>query len=314
MHPIPIPIAPAPKAARILAAAVLASGVGLSTGGLAATQSELPQLLGMMARVAGLYRDAALSFTCQERATETRYRSWGRVASRKTYRFDYFYVFNDPAAALLEGLEPGLQDYRTYVKDDDPAAEPVRVDPGELGLAAHLQRAYSWVFVFLPGLRERLAFELEGRDRALGRDAWVVTFVPQGDPSPDLDWVGRAWIDRETYQLLRVDAASSGDFTAARIAGTAEVGRPYLFTHVRTEFDFEKNGLRFPSDATLAATQLPLEEPTTGGYLKLARRLLDDGIPRQRQFLVQQKYRDYRFFSVRTEEEVQTAIRMPRRP
>lgn len=124
---------PAPLAA--------ASGAGVA-------QSDLPTVLGIMARVAALYRDNALGFACAERITDTRYRSQNRVGRRQTHRFDYFYVFNseEQAAASNGELQPGLQDYRTS---------------------------------------------------------------RGGDPGVN-DWYGRAWIDRETYRLLQVEAGEPG--------------------------------------------------------------------------------------------------------
>ncbi len=236
--------------------------------------SELEALLDVMSRVAGLYRDNALSFTCVERITDTRYRVRNRVAQRTTHLFDYFYVFEkvpatdimrvddaataDVDAAPTAGTPAGrLQDYRTARgRQDDGAAR--RILLGDIGLPAYLERAYSWVFIFQPGLREYFDFALEGRDEIDGRPAFVVRFDPRAPYQAGLnDWFGRAWIDADRYQLLRVDAVQSQEVLAVLRAADAVPVAPlggYLFTWARSDFEQDTNGMRFPSRAMLIGT------------------------------------------------------------
>jgi hypothetical protein len=51
-------------------------------------------------------------------------------------------------------------------------------------------------------------YELAGRDRRTGRDAYVVAFSPVGAEEPSFR--GRAWIDAATFALLRMEAAQTG--------------------------------------------------------------------------------------------------------
>ena len=88
----------------------------------------------------------------------------------------------------------------------------------------------------------------------------------------------------------------------ARMAGkseaTALVG--YRLTEVTTEFDIEKNGMRFPGRVVATRTSYAVETR--------------DGKPSQRttpEFRVTQTYKRYQFFGVRTQEEIQNVVRDP---
>ncbi len=352
------------RAAGLLLAVVLAvvpSGVRskpLISESQSAAAPDLEVLLDVMGRVAGLYRDYALSFTCLERITDTRYGIQDRVARRTTHRFDYFYVFEvatapDPAptddatVAAGEKVDPPggavghLQDYRT-VRGPQEDGSAQRVELGDVGLPAYLERAYSWVFVFQPGLREHFDFALEGRDKIDGQAALVVRFDPRPPYRPGLnDWFGRAWIDADRYQLLRVEAVQSQEAltmvqsgspiatgtdedAATRSVRAAEIGvlgepppsegRPedgQLFAWAQVDFGQDTNGMRFPSRATLIGTAVRLEEMNDESYRDAVAEILRHGIARQRLFRVQHQYSDYRFFSVRTATEIDLALARP---
>jgi hypothetical protein len=53
-------------------------------------------------------------------------------------------------------------------------------------------------------LTDSYAYTLDGRQRVNGRDAYIVSFAPR--ESQQTLFAGRAWIDRETFVLLRTDA------------------------------------------------------------------------------------------------------------
>ncbi len=295
----------------VAAASCLAAAGSIAAGPQDAERPDLDTLLGIMGRVASLYRDSALSFTCVERVTDTHYRSQDRIGSRQTYNFDYFYVFHGDEEAAASGgtARAGLNDYRTF-RGDDPYAEPVRVEPAELGVSAYQTRAYSSVFVFQPGVRDLHMFIHEPDGEALGRDAYVVAFEPLLPYRPELsDWLGRVWIDKQTYQLLQVESVKSDEYLQALAQGPVEEGSRFLFAWTRVQFDEEKNGLRFPSEASLVGVVVDLPAAGEAGYRRTARRLLDRGVRMGRLFRVQQSYRDYRFFSVRTAIEVTERIR-----
>ena len=286
----------------------------------AATGQELGELLATLGRLSELYGDSALNFTCVERITQTRFLSLDRIGERASHTFDYFYVFNTVEAASESGgtLRAGLRDYRT---EPGVAAEGEagRINPAELGLA-YLSRSYSWIFVFGLEASPNYVFIQEPDDTALGRPAHVIGFEPRLPIRMGLnDWSGRAWIDKETMQLLRVEAVtsaeyleSSGQRAANRTEGGVNVATAsdlYGFTHAEVDFGEEKNGLRFPSRSMLTGTLIRVDGEDSGSYRQATRKLLERGIKMNKTFRVEQAYRDYRFFSVRTEAEVQQRLR-----
>lgn len=308
------------RAGTIACVLVLLMAVSPMARGSSSTGQELDEILDTLARLSELYGDSALNFTCVERITQTRFKSLDRIDSRASHSFDYFYVFNTVEEAAASGgtLRAGLRDYRT-----DPGVavdgQANRIDPAELGLA-HLSRAYSWIFVFGLEASSSYFFIQEPDNTALGREALVIGFEPRLPIRRGLnDWSGRAWVDKETMQVLRVEAVTSAQYLAAageRAANRTEGGLNgspaddrYGFTHAEVEFGEEKNGLRFPSRSMLTGTMVRLDGGGYGAYREAARELLERGIKMNRTFRVEQTYRDYRFFSVRTAIEVQQYLR-----
>jgi len=267
-------------------------------------EPSLTAILENLSKIATLYQDNALRFTCTETFIDTHYKSLDRISHRRSFRFNYFYAYNDRnlVEASNGALLPGLQDYRTERKDKSPES-PNRVDPSRIGLSAHMQRAYSWIFMFQPGMRRKLMFNKEADGRALGRNAWVISFEPllpfHAGPG---DWFGRAWVEKETGQLLLVEAARSGDYLEAARGSVAKL-EEHLYVWVRVEFSVEKHGLRFPGEATLVGTDILLPAQGDEGYRSVVWRLLDNGVTIGRVFRVQQKYKDYKFFNVKTDEK-----------
>ncbi|MCP4039823.1 MAG: hypothetical protein GY733_22960, partial [bacterium] len=122
------------------------------------------------------------------------------------------------------------------------------------------------------------------------------------------DWHGRAWVDEETSQVLRVEAVPAQEFdqvdllrkTLERSEATKNVlgyRGTYTFSHVTTEFDVEKNGMRFPGRSLIQRT----------AHVVNAR---GDGSSRneRRVYQVSQTYKRYQFFSVRTADQVKAFV------
>lgn len=268
---------------------------------------DLELVLERLARLAGLYRDEALSFSCDEVVTETHYRTDGRVTEHRSYEFQYIYVPDDSG-------DGRLLDYRTRKSEaGDPAAP--HVDLREVGIAAYLTRAYSWAFLFQPQRQRRYDFDLLGVDEEVfGRRALLIAFEPVPPYEVDVnDWFGRAWVDAETFQLLQVEALRSSDLLVAAEARRAQEEldleeSAYIFLETTTEFREVKNGMRFPTEVTLEVTSLR----PSGGLERLLGLAQDFSrgihMSRRSPVIVRQVYSDYSFFSVRTEAEIRDMI------
>jgi len=245
---------------------------------------ELSLVLERLDRLSELYRDSALSFTCNERIT---YRGRGT----RQYDYSYLYVLGD------DGQPRDLREPKGMSKKRSP--EPLGAD-----LPTYLLRPYSAVFIFQAAKRGRFEYELLGQGEMLGRRAIEVGFsaIPPyvvGDNA----WFGSAWIDRDSSQLLRVEAYDPASYESklaldqARQKAAGDRTDPsseYQLTRFVVEFDVVKNGMRFPSKVLIEKRKyvLPFD-------------LERDG---HRVWSVEQAYRRYRFYRSRTEEQIDAFV------
>jgi hypothetical protein len=257
---------------------------------------ERTEFLERLGRVATLYRDRALGFTCEE----TIYFRIGDELS-SIHRFDYIYRQSETAGGLIDFRTPRGKG-RKEGAEDGP-----RVRLEDLDLPAYLLRSYSWVFVFDEAARPLYDYEVESWEHVGTSRAVRVRF--EGKPpfrEGINDWIGHAWIDPKTYQILRVRAVKSDEWGQYRVYERVQAGEdlpPDVFEDSRfssftTEFRNVKNGMRFPSRVVIERKAI---EPRTGfrGELTLKDRTL---------FQVTQDYNRYRFFGVRTRAEIQEIV------
>jgi hypothetical protein len=247
----------------------------------AGSGSQAPQCLAGVAR---LYRDSALSFLCREEITT-------RSIRKKDYTFQYVYVFDD---------RKGFMDHRTRPSD----RKGREVDPGKYAIPQFLRQAYSWAFYFDASATGQHRFELGGNEEVLDRPAVRLRFAPADEAAiGSQSWFGTAWIDRETCQILKVEAQKP-EHHARQMEFEAEVPhavayhesnsrRIFLIERVTTKFTVVKNGMRFPGRVETDLKRFVI--PGDGRTQPLRTEPI---------YNVEQVCSDYRFFSVRTAEEI----------
>ena len=268
---------PTSVAAVVVAASVVAAGA-----------PEHRDLLLRLSRVAALYQDSALDFACKEAIAYKGVRS-GSI------RFSYLFT---------HGPDGRLHDYRTWPSGTTPAARGEEVDPRDYHVPRYLESAYLWAFVFRWDRQPLHAFYDLGDGEVLGRPAVKIGFQPKGPIETGLnDWIGVAWIDRETSQILEVEAwppeswnqraERTSDLESSSSRKKGWKSREYQIESIVTEFSVEKNGMRFPGKVTIVHTvstvvagdaEFPIHERET--------------------LRVTQEYSDYEFFAVRSKEEI----------
>jgi hypothetical protein len=276
--------------AVVLSMGVLPAGAG-ATPVAEADQQILDRYLRNLAAVSRLYQDIALSFSCEEKIHyHTNY-------GRKTYRSFYVYRYDE-----AEGLSDFRMRYRFNPRKTFKPKDVV--DLGDFPLPVSLSRAYSWIFIFGSGAREHYRYELSGRGEVLGRPAVQIRFegIPPYVQTVN-DWIGTAWVDAESFQLLRVEAYRPGEYREKLSLDRAReelqraeeklAPKSYSVEVVTTEFEVEKNGMRFPSEVRIERRS----------YL-----VPGDARLGKRRYLVRQKYINYSFFNVRTETEIEAMV------
>jgi hypothetical protein len=287
---VPIPAAagsgdsrPLRRTAWLLLAAAAVAGAGVPA------PPNLDTVLRGLDRASYLYLDAALRFACDEKIVE---RNPGR---RIAHRFEYLFVYDETH---------GFQDYRMVVRKG--TREPA--NPTALGVGRFLERAYMWVLIFNRTRQPRHGYELLGFDKVRDLPALKVHFEPIPPFQKSInDWFGTAWVDPETFQILKVVARQAADEEEWRLLqhdreetipdSNPGPARSYRVNVVTTEFTVVKNGMRFPGRAEIVSALY---------YLPHDRRSPE---PQEiSQGISEQFYSNYRFYGVRTSEEVREIL------
>jgi hypothetical protein len=252
----------------------------LSLAARVADADELERQLTRLARVAELYRDAALGFACHETIT---------YSGRETGRIQFAYLF-------IRDDGGRLRDFRTWKTGTTAKERGREVHPEDYRVPVFLESAYLWAFTFRADRQPLFRFKRLGDETVDGRTAVVIQFVPRAPILKRLnDWAGYAWIDRETSQILKVEAYSPDDWNW-RMRSKEEIlkeNRPHDIQRVTTEFGLEKNGLRLPTHVELTTTRHAVVSGNSGDEL--------------RESTVQtltQDYSRFEFYSVRSNEEI----------
>jgi hypothetical protein len=254
---------------------------------------DLTPLLDRLGRVAWLYADTALHFSCRETIT---------VDGGSAHHYDYIYTHD---------ADGRFKDYRT--RPGGHSGE--EVDLAEERLPRWLGQAYSWVFIFRADRRERYRFAASDGGEVLGRPALRLDFTPILPYEENVnDWWGTFFIDKDTSQILKVEATGLNDFLErARFADTIKALRAsppdksspgyieppplfFKFETITTLFGTEKNGMRFPSEVQIESRRYRV--PGHRGQESDAQRI----------YKVRQTYTKYRFFSVRTAAEIKAML------
>ena len=251
-------------------------------------EDSLPDLLRGLDRASRLYLDSVLRFSCDETIRES-------GLKQRIHKFNYIFIYDK---------KKGFVDYRTATAG---AEHPV--DPAKIGLR-YLERSYFWVLLFHKTRQPLHRYKIEGREVVSGREAVRVSFEPVKPYKEKLnDWAGTAWVDPDTYQLLRVEAMTVEDHAAfvqmQEDRVNASHGRAIpvsrwvaVLESVTTDFSVEKNRMRFPGETRITLTQYVV--PFGGRPLQKKDTLVLDRTT--------QKYTHYLFFGVRTETEVQDIV------
>jgi hypothetical protein len=262
--------------------------LALSVTALGATDPAADRTLARLARFAELYRDSALGFACQETIA---------YSGAESGRLQLAYLF-------IRDEKGKLRDFRTWRMGTTAKERGREVDPRDYKVPKVLASAYLFAFVFRADRQPLYRYEMLGEATVAGRRAIRIGFVPRDPVRKGLnDWAGYASVDRETSQLLEVEAYTPDDWNrkVRRDADAAAApkrdpnGDPakYDIERIVTEFGFEKNGMRFPSHVEI-----------TDSRYTVVPGAVDDVLRETRFRTVTQDYSRFEFFSVRSSEEI----------
>jgi hypothetical protein len=253
-----------------------------------ADDSGHERMLARLARVAELYRDTALGFACEETIT---------YKGSETGRIRFAYLF-------IRDENGKLRDFRTWKTGTTAAERGREVDPRDYKVPRYLASAYLWAFVFRSDRQPLYRFDVLREGTVGDRVAVVIRFLPRQPIRKGLnDWAGFASVDRETSQILEVEAYTPADWNR-KVRRDVEIARaPTLDVHddreeydierIVTVFGFEKNGMRFPSHVAI-----------TKSRSTVAPGPVQDALRETTLRTVTQDYSKFEFFSVRSSDEI----------
>jgi len=229
-------------------------------------------------------KNIALFFICDEDITEIIYdpyrileesgRRWNSIVSR--YLYDYQLIRKDGS----------IRESRTLLRANDKRVKKEN---------ANLETKRFWYkyIVFGPlGMFERgsqslHSYTFEKEVRLWGRPAIIIKVAPKNQVKAA--WLyGRVWLDKDNGSTLKVEweGEAMSDFGTIREIAKNLNAKP-IFKHF-AEYEYEKNGIRFPSFFGIRE-EYEQVRPTFVGRYKLLKSEL------------KVIYQNYKFFTVDTE-------------
>jgi hypothetical protein len=159
--------------------------------------------------------------------------------------------------------------------------------------------AYSWVFIFSKNFRNTMKYGYFGMEIYFYKLAHVISFrgfQPYSDGRDIRQWEGKIWVEEGTWNILRVEAKPIHQDDILELK-RLEYNRAFSFMGIKFKkkpigyscmiyFDFEQEGLSFPTEAWNETFE-PISEKETAPHSKIIL-----------------SYADYHFFKTESREEV----------
>ena len=234
---------------------------------------------------------AALDFVCLEDITEKIDQSkdislvkWRTPRDRpptsvkRTLLYDFQLIRKDGS----------IKETRTLLKQNGRDME-VKNAELETGNFVYKNAVLAPVGIFGAQWREALTYKISGETKVGGRSCLIIDAVPRGSQT-EIDFLsGRAFIDKATLDILKIEWSEQkiGNYAAFEERGKRYGMKPRI--SVISEFDAEKNGIRFP-------TRHLIEE----AYFGAAGMSSPSKFVRSRTTVI---YKDFKFFTVSVERD-----------
>ena len=234
---------------------------------------------------------AALDFVCLEDITEkidqskdinlVKWRSprdHPPTSVKRTFLYDFQFIRKGGS----------IKETRTLLKQNGRDME-VKDAELETGNFVYKNAVLAPVGIFGDRWREAFNYKISGEATVGGRLCLIISAVPKG-PQPEINFLsGRAFIDKATLDILKIEWSEQkiGNYEAFVKRGERYGMKPRI--SVTSEFEAEKNGIRFP-------TRHLIEE----AYFGAAGMSSPSKFVRSRTIVL---YKDFKFFTVSVERD-----------
>lgn len=263
-----------------------------AVAGQRAAGPELAELLARVGTRVGGYYERARTIVCTERVLiEALGSDLLPLGLGRRLVYELRVEWEPPASGQVAGDATVVRRLVSVNgRPPRPGEEPGCIDPTPV--------APEPLAMFLPALRDRYAFTLAGTGRTDGRASVVLEYRDASATLPDITWKGdcvtvnvpsqtrgRAWVDAETGDVLRVDERIAGMFDVPVPREHQLNGASRLMTIERNDTSIRYRTVAFsdPDEEMLL--------PSTMDTLSIIR---NAGSPRLR---VTQRFSDYRRFT-----------------
>ncbi len=234
---------------------------------------------------------AALDFVCLEDITEKIDQSkdiklikWLTPRDRpptsvkRTFLYDFQFIRKDgrikETRILLKanGKETNMKDAKLYTAN-----------------FVYKNAVLAPVGIFGVRWREAFDYKISGEAAVAGRPCLIVEALPRG-LHPEIDFLsGRAFIDKATLDILKIEWSEQKIGNYAAFEERAKRYRMKPRISVTSEFEIEKNGIRFPSRHLIEESYFGAADMTGAGKFIRSRTTVI--------------YKNFRFFTVETDNQ-----------
>ncbi len=243
-------------------------------------------LLDKLSEKSEEYEHYALKFVCTEIFRKASY-----SASKKEYRRERL----EHRDYLLE-VNPYRGSFSAYrQKSMETASGQGRT---MIDFEINFPEAYSWVSIFSKNFRNTMKYGYFGKEIYFYKLAHVISFrgfQPYSDGRDIRQWEGKIWVEEGTWNILRVEAKPIHQDDILELK-RLEYNRAFSFMGIKFKkkpigysctiyFDFEQEGLSFPTEAHNEMFE-PISEKETVPHSKIVL-----------------SYADYHFFKTESREE-----------
>ncbi len=233
------------------------------------------------------YEAYALRFFCTEMLREASYDSTsGEAEKEKRSTYEYLLEANPDLSSLTA--------YRQKVM-----RTATQIEKREVKLEYNFPEPYAWIYIFSGNFRNVMKYGYERKEIYAYKLAHIISFrgfQPFTDGKDIREWEGRVWVEQGTCNILKVEAEpihqddilelKRQEYNQAfSFIGIRFKKRP-LGHHVTVLFDFEHDGLAFPTETRNETFELVAKNKKMPSSALIF------------------NYADYHFFRTETKEEI----------
>ena len=236
---------------KVLKEAILREGlqVGSDSGGV--DQEAIPIILQKVADYCRRLEEVALSFYCTEEVVETQRWDSSIPVNVNLMRNNLITSSNEITNKSVYGYRLIKDPRKNIIKEERLFIERDGVENLIENVSLTTRFKYGYIMfspgVFQEGFQSLYSYRIVNKRVWHGENAWIVEAVPRIQ-TKSLKFVqGRFWVSEKDFSIMRVEFLQQSIFNFDIIEANAKGHNAKPAISFLIEYDYYKNGLRFPS-------------------------------------------------------------------